>query len=64
MCSDGVTGGGHGQAGLGHGGVEEAALASEDGSAADTVRRVHRAVLAAVEGPLLDDATVVCLAAE
>jgi serine phosphatase RsbU (regulator of sigma subunit) len=64
MCSDGVTGGGRGQAGLGHDGVEAAALASEHGSAADTVRRVHRAVLAAVDGPLLDDATVVCLAAE
>ena len=42
----------------------QAALLSEDGSAADTVRKVHRAVLDASAEELKDDATVVCLAAE
>jgi len=63
MCSDGVTAAGRGQAGLGHDGVAEAALRSEQGSAADTVRQVHRAVLAACD-ELRDDATVVCLSVE
>lgn len=64
LCSDGVFGSGAGQAGLGHDGVAEAALRSERGSAADTVRQVHRAVLAATGDGLRDDATVVCLAVE
>jgi serine phosphatase RsbU (regulator of sigma subunit) len=64
MCSDGVITSGDGRAGLGHEQVAEAALLSEDGSAADTVRKVHRAVLHASRDKLEDDATVVCLAAE
>ena len=40
MCSDGVVTAGSGQAGLGEQGVVEAALRSEQGSAADTVRQV------------------------
>jgi serine phosphatase RsbU (regulator of sigma subunit) len=64
LCSDGVTAAGAGQAGLGHDGVAEAALRSDRGSAADTVRHVHRAVLAASGDGLRDDATVVCLAVE
>jgi serine phosphatase RsbU (regulator of sigma subunit) len=63
MCSDGVITDGDGRAGLGHDQVAEAALLAEDGSAADTVRKVHRAVLDATR-VLTDDATVVCLAAE
>ena len=62
LCSDGVITEGPGRAGLGYDGVAEAAVASEAGSAADTVRRVHRAVLAACRDDLQDDATVVCLA--
>ena len=61
MVSDGVVGGGEGQAGLGIDGVIEAALSSEWATAADTVRQVHTAVLDAAEGELDDDATVVCL---
>jgi serine phosphatase RsbU (regulator of sigma subunit) len=61
MCSDGVVGSGRGQAGLGHDGIAEAALRSEQGSAADTVRQIHRAVLEASEAKLKDDATAVCL---
>ena len=64
LCSDGVTASGQGQAGLGHEGVAEAALRSDQGSAADTVRQVHRAVLAAAGDGLQDDATVVCLSVE
>ena len=64
LCSDGVFADGAGQAGLGHDGVIEAALRSEHGSAADTVRQIHRAVLKAAGDDLRDDATVVCLAAE
>jgi AcrR family transcriptional regulator len=64
LCSDGVIGDGKGRAGLGHDGVAEAALLSDDGSAADTVRKVHRAMLDACPDELKDDATVVCLAAE
>jgi serine phosphatase RsbU (regulator of sigma subunit) len=62
--SDGVIIDGEGQAGLGYDGVAEAALLSDGGSAADTVRKVHRAVLDACEEKLRDDATVVCLAVE
>jgi serine phosphatase RsbU (regulator of sigma subunit) len=64
MCSDGVITNGKGQAGLGFDGVAEAAQRSDEGSAADTVRKIHRAVLDACRGELMDDATVVCLAAE
>jgi serine phosphatase RsbU (regulator of sigma subunit) len=64
MCSDGVITNGKGRAGLGYDGVAEAALQSELGSAADTVRKIHRAVLDACDEALQDDATVVCLAAE
>ena len=63
VCSDGVITNGDGRAGLGHDQVAEAALLAEDGSAADTVRKVHQAVLDA-RRELTDDATVVCLAAE
>ena len=61
MVSDGVTGGGDGQAGLGIDGVIEAALRSRGAAAGDTVRKVHTAVLEAAGGDLEDDATVVCL---
>jgi serine phosphatase RsbU (regulator of sigma subunit) len=64
LCSDGVFAAAPGQAGLGHEGVAGAALRSERGSAADTVRQIHRAVLAASGDDLRDDATVVCLGAE
>jgi serine phosphatase RsbU (regulator of sigma subunit) len=64
LTSDGVISDGTGRAGLGYDGVAEAALLSEDGSAADTVRKIHRAALDACRGKLEDDATVVCLAAE
>jgi hypothetical protein len=50
-----------GKAGLGIEGVVEAALRSERGTAADTVRKIHTAVLDASGGDLQDDATVVCL---
>ena len=62
MVSDGVVGTGPDKAGLGTDGLIEAALRSERGSAADTVREVHTAVLEARDGDLQDDATVVCLA--
>jgi serine phosphatase RsbU (regulator of sigma subunit) len=61
MVSDGVVMSGRGQAGLGMAGLIEAALASERNTAADTVRRVHMAVLEASGGELEDDATAVCL---
>lgn len=61
MVSDGVVESGEGQAGLGDEGLIEAALRSQRGSAADTVREVHRAVLDASGQGLSDDATVVCL---
>jgi serine phosphatase RsbU (regulator of sigma subunit) len=64
MVSDGVTGSGEGQAGLGEEGVLQAALRSRRGTAADTVREIHKAVLAAADGELTDDATVVCLSVE
>jgi serine phosphatase RsbU (regulator of sigma subunit) len=62
IVSDGVVGGGRGQAGVGIDGLIEAALRSERASAADTVRKVNTAVLGASDGDLEDDATVVCLA--
>jgi serine phosphatase RsbU (regulator of sigma subunit) len=62
MVSDGVMVKGEGKAGLGMDGVIAAALRSERGTAADTIRHVHTAVLDATEGELDDDATAVCLA--
>jgi serine phosphatase RsbU (regulator of sigma subunit) len=61
MVSDGVVEEGEGQAGLGIEGVVNAALRSSRGSAADTVREVHRAVVAKRGRALSDDATAVCL---
>jgi serine phosphatase RsbU (regulator of sigma subunit) len=61
MVSDGVIKRGAGQAGLGHDRLSEAALRSERQTAADTVREIHGAVLAASGGDLEDDATAVCL---
>ena len=61
LVSDGVIESGRGQAGLGTGGLVEAASRTGRGSAADTVREVHRAVLEASGGDLSDDATAVCL---
>jgi serine phosphatase RsbU (regulator of sigma subunit) len=61
MVSDGAVNSGPGQAGLGSAGLIAAASSSRRGSAADTVRCVHDAVLA-VEEDLADDATAVCLA--
>ena len=62
LYSDGVIGEADGGAGLGVTGVARAAQRSDQGSAADTVREIHRAALDANEGNLRDDATVVCLA--
>jgi serine phosphatase RsbU (regulator of sigma subunit) len=61
MVSDGVIDCGEGKACLGVDGLVKAALRSERATAADTVREVHRAVLAASEDELTDDATAVCL---
>jgi serine phosphatase RsbU (regulator of sigma subunit) len=63
MVSDGVMVKGEGKAGLGMDGVIAAAFRSERGTAADTIRHVHTAVLDATDGELEDDATAVCLAA-
>jgi len=62
LVSDGVVHAGAGQAGMAHEAVAAAALRADPGSAADTVRHVHRAVLTASGNGLRDDATVVCLA--
>ncbi|HZG49948.1 MAG TPA: PP2C family protein-serine/threonine phosphatase [Thermoleophilaceae bacterium] len=62
LVSDGVVKRGAGKAGLGFEGLMKAACRSERGSAADTVRKIHEAVLEASEGELDDDATAVCLA--
>ena len=62
MVSDGVVADEEGKAGLGIDGMAKAALRSKRATAADTVRRVHQAVLKASGGDLEDDATVVCLA--
>src|ERR671914_55776 len=62
LVSDGIGGRGEGQAGLGFEGVIEAATGLERATAAETVRELHRAVLAASDGDLGDDATAVCLA--
>lgn len=58
MVSDGVVNSGEG---FGVDGVIEAALSSERETAADTVRKVHAASLAASGNGLEDDATAVCL---
>jgi serine phosphatase RsbU (regulator of sigma subunit) len=63
MVSDGVIECGNGNAGLGIDGTIKAALSSERETAADTVRQIHRAVLATSDG-LSDDATAVCLSVE
>jgi serine phosphatase RsbU (regulator of sigma subunit) len=63
LVSNGVTGSGAGQAGLGVEGLIAAARLSEPPSAADTVRQVHMAVRLASKGELTDDATAVCLSA-
>jgi serine phosphatase RsbU (regulator of sigma subunit) len=62
LVSDGVIGGGEGKAGLGIDGLIEAAQQATAATAAETVRRIHMAVLAATEEGLEDDATAVCLA--
>jgi serine phosphatase RsbU (regulator of sigma subunit) len=62
VVSDGVVGREAGQGGLGERGMIDAACSSEAASAADTVRRIHQAVLASSEEDLRDDATAVCLA--
>jgi serine phosphatase RsbU (regulator of sigma subunit) len=64
LVSDGVINAGEGKAGLGIDGLVKAALRSERGTGADTVREIHRAVLAAAKGELSDDATAVCLSVE
>jgi hypothetical protein len=64
MVSDGVVKSGDGQAGLKLDGVVEAALRSELGTGADTVRQIHSAVLDDADGELKDDATAVCLAVQ
>lgn len=64
MVSDGVIKEGEGKAGLGLNGVVAAALSSERATAADTVRKIHAAVLEASRGELDDDATAVCLSVE
>jgi AcrR family transcriptional regulator len=63
LVSNGVTDCGAGMACLGIEGTIAAALRSERETAADTVRQIHRAVLATGER-LSDDATAVCLSAE
>jgi serine phosphatase RsbU (regulator of sigma subunit) len=63
IVSDGVVSDRDGGAGIGLEATIEAALRSRQGSASDTVREVHRAVLAGTGGSLADDATAVCLAA-
>jgi serine phosphatase RsbU (regulator of sigma subunit) len=64
IVSDGVIHCGDGKAGLGAEGVVQAAQRSERETAADTVREIHKAVLAASDGGLSDDATAVCLSVE
>jgi serine phosphatase RsbU (regulator of sigma subunit) len=64
LVSDGVIKSGEGKAGLGVEGLIQAALRSERQTAADTVRQVHKAVLAASDGQLADDATAVCLSVQ
>jgi serine phosphatase RsbU (regulator of sigma subunit) len=61
LVSDGVVGDGQGKAGLGFDGLVEACRQSTEATAADTVRKLHMAVLEASGGELSDDATAVCL---
>ncbi|HEY1855191.1 MAG TPA: SpoIIE family protein phosphatase [Solirubrobacterales bacterium] len=63
LVSDGVVGTDHGQAGLGEEDLRAAIREAQAGSAADTVRSIHAAVLAASGGELGDDATAICLLA-
>ncbi len=63
LVSDGVIDCGDGRACLGIEGTIAAALRSQRETAADTVRHIHRAVLAISER-LADDATAVCLSVE
>jgi serine phosphatase RsbU (regulator of sigma subunit) len=62
LVSDGIIQHGRGKAGVELEGLIEAARLAESTSAADTVRKVQTAVLAASGGDLSDDATAVCLA--
>lgn len=64
LVSDGVIHCGAGKAGLGVEGVVGAALRPEHATAAETVREIHREVLAITQGDLSDDATAVCLDVE
>jgi serine phosphatase RsbU (regulator of sigma subunit) len=61
LVSDGVVTKGDGKAGLGMRGLIDACLESSDATAADTVRKIHMAVLKASGGELSNDATAVCL---
>jgi serine phosphatase RsbU (regulator of sigma subunit)/AraC-like DNA-binding protein len=61
LVSDGVVGRGPGKGKLGLDGVIEAALRSPTGAAAETVRKIHTAMLETTRGELRDDATAVCL---
>jgi serine phosphatase RsbU (regulator of sigma subunit) len=61
MVSDGVSRCGEGNAELGVDALVHAALRSRQASAADTVREIHKLVLAETRGHLTDDATCVCL---
>jgi serine phosphatase RsbU (regulator of sigma subunit) len=61
IVSDGVLADEEGKAGLGMDGLIGAVVSTEGATAADTVRRVHTAVLESTGGDLDDDATVVCL---
>ena len=63
LVSDGVVSSAEGGAGLSRAALIAAAQSSQQRSASDTVREVHRAVLAAApKNGLADDATAVCLA--
>jgi serine phosphatase RsbU (regulator of sigma subunit) len=63
MVSDGVVSQRDGGVGLAPEVLIAASLGSQQSSASDTVREIHRAVLAASPaGGLEDDATVLCLA--
>jgi stage II sporulation SpoE-like protein len=62
MVSGDVVGSGDDKAGLSYDRLAEAAKSSKTGTAADTVRMVHSAVLESVEHGLDDDGTAVCLA--
>jgi serine phosphatase RsbU (regulator of sigma subunit) len=62
LMSNGVVGPGEGEASLTADDVIRAALRSERGTAAETVRKVHGKVMEVSGGKLSRDATVVCLA--